>query len=162
MVLTSHYRHSYPNHHHTNVKSILIFHEPCMVISCFDSDMVKGMYVCVNVVMRRKYPIHSLYYRQRALFNVLRAFSGFDKEVGYCQGMTNIAAMLLMYCEEEVTSRCSCYAIVQPPLILFFYSEHTLHLCTCFSVMDCMISLCQDSLHSWKASLSRSDSWNDT
>ncbi|KAI7887518.1 RabGAP/TBC [Lichtheimia hyalospora FSU 10163] len=38
---------------------------------------------------------------QRALFNVLRAFSGFDKEVGYCQGMTNIAAMLLMYCEEE-------------------------------------------------------------
>lgn len=40
--------------------------------------------------------------RQRALFNVLRAFSGFDKEVGYCQGMTNIAAMLLMYCEEEV------------------------------------------------------------
>ncbi|KAG0173883.1 hypothetical protein DFQ30_006714 [Apophysomyces sp. BC1015] len=38
---------------------------------------------------------------QRALFNVLRAFANYDKDVGYCQGMTNIAAMLLMYCEEE-------------------------------------------------------------
>ncbi|KAI8877370.1 RabGAP/TBC [Backusella circina FSU 941] len=39
---------------------------------------------------------------QRALFNVLRAFANYDEEVGYCQGMTNIAATLLMYCEEEV------------------------------------------------------------
>lgn len=40
--------------------------------------------------------------RQRALFNVLRAFASYDEEVGYCQGMTNIAATILMYCEEEV------------------------------------------------------------
>ncbi|KAI8364135.1 rab-GTPase-TBC domain-containing protein [Radiomyces spectabilis] len=39
---------------------------------------------------------------QRALFNVLRAFAVYDEEVGYCQGMTNIAAILLMYYEEEV------------------------------------------------------------
>ncbi|KAG1085224.1 hypothetical protein G6F42_021481 [Rhizopus arrhizus] len=38
---------------------------------------------------------------QRALFNVLRAFASYDEEVGYCQGMTNIAATILMYCEEE-------------------------------------------------------------
>ncbi|KAF7732155.1 hypothetical protein EC973_006410 [Apophysomyces ossiformis] len=38
---------------------------------------------------------------QRALFNVLRAFANYDEDVGYCQGMTNVAAMLLMYCEEE-------------------------------------------------------------
>ncbi|KAI7888019.1 rab-GTPase-TBC domain-containing protein [Mucor mucedo] len=41
---------------------------------------------------------------QRALFNVLRAFSKFDEEVGYCQGMTNIVATILMYCEEEVNT----------------------------------------------------------
>ncbi|KAI9313605.1 rab-GTPase-TBC domain-containing protein, partial [Dichotomocladium elegans] len=40
---------------------------------------------------------------QRALFNVLRAFSSYDEEVGYCQGMTNIAATLLVYFEEEVS-----------------------------------------------------------
>ncbi|ORE14733.1 RabGAP/TBC [Rhizopus microsporus] len=39
---------------------------------------------------------------QRALFNVLRAFSNYDEEVGYCQGMTNIVATILMYCDEEV------------------------------------------------------------
>ncbi|KAI8642770.1 rab-GTPase-TBC domain-containing protein [Parasitella parasitica] len=39
---------------------------------------------------------------QRALFNVLRAFASYDEEVGYCQGMTNIVATILMYCEEEV------------------------------------------------------------
>ncbi|SAL97714.1 hypothetical protein [Absidia glauca] len=38
---------------------------------------------------------------QRALFDVLRAFAGYDEEVGYCQGMANVAAMLLMYCEDE-------------------------------------------------------------
>lgn len=43
-----------------------------------------------------------LYPRQRALFNVLRAFANYDEEVGYCQGMTNIVATILMYCEEEV------------------------------------------------------------
>jgi hypothetical protein len=36
---------------------------------------------------------------------VLRAFAGYDEEVGYCQGMANVAAMLLMYCEDEVTKR---------------------------------------------------------
>ncbi|RUS31981.1 hypothetical protein BC938DRAFT_476597 [Jimgerdemannia flammicorona] len=40
---------------------------------------------------------------QRILFNVLRAFSNYDKEVGYCQGMTNVVAMLLTYFEEEKT-----------------------------------------------------------
>ncbi|CEJ00572.1 hypothetical protein RMCBS344292_14624 [Rhizopus microsporus] len=38
---------------------------------------------------------------QRSLFNVLRAFSNYDEEVGYCQGMTNIVATILMYCDEE-------------------------------------------------------------
>ena len=42
---------------------------------------------------------------QRALFNILRAFSNYDEEVGYCQGMSNIVANILMYCEEEV---CYC------------------------------------------------------
>ncbi|KAI8338162.1 rab-GTPase-TBC domain-containing protein [Chlamydoabsidia padenii] len=38
---------------------------------------------------------------QRALFDILRAFAGYDEEVGYCQGMANVAAMILMYCEDE-------------------------------------------------------------
>ncbi|CAG8521058.1 7723_t:CDS:2 [Paraglomus brasilianum] len=38
---------------------------------------------------------------QQALFNVLRAFSVHDKQVGYCQGMAAVCAILLMYYPEE-------------------------------------------------------------
>ena len=39
--------------------------------------------------------------RQRALFHVLAAYSMYNTEVGYCQGMSQIAAILLMYLNEE-------------------------------------------------------------
>ncbi|EGG20954.1 ankyrin repeat-containing protein [Cavenderia fasciculata] len=38
---------------------------------------------------------------QQALFNVLKAYSIYDPEVGYCQGMSGIASILLMYMTEE-------------------------------------------------------------
>ncbi|XP_072618653.1 USP6 N-terminal-like protein, partial [Vulpes vulpes] len=38
---------------------------------------------------------------QRALFCVLAAYSLYDTEVGYCQGMSEIAAVLLMFLPEE-------------------------------------------------------------
>ncbi|CAG8650074.1 4369_t:CDS:2, partial [Dentiscutata heterogama] len=38
---------------------------------------------------------------QRALFNILRAFSNYNTQIGYCQGMTNIVTILLMYYTEE-------------------------------------------------------------
>ncbi|CAG8570316.1 4306_t:CDS:2 [Funneliformis mosseae] len=38
---------------------------------------------------------------QRALFNILRAFANYDKQVGYCQGMANVGTILLMYYPEE-------------------------------------------------------------
>lgn len=41
-------------------------------------------------------------YRQQALFNILSAYSMYNTEVGYCQGMSQIAALLLMYMNEEV------------------------------------------------------------
>ena len=39
--------------------------------------------------------------RQQALFHVLAAYSVYNTEVGYCQGMSQIAALLLMYLPEE-------------------------------------------------------------
>lgn len=35
------------------------------------------------------------------LFNVLKAYSNFDNEVGYVQGMNYIVAMLLFYIQDE-------------------------------------------------------------
>lgn len=38
---------------------------------------------------------------QVSLFNVLKAYSLYDKEVGYCQGMSDMAAFILMNVSEE-------------------------------------------------------------
>jgi len=40
--------------------------------------------------------------RQQSLFHVLAAYSVYNTEVGYCQGMSQLAALLLMYMNEEV------------------------------------------------------------
>jgi hypothetical protein len=40
---------------------------------------------------------------QVSLFNILKAYSNYDKEVAYVQGMSDITAFLLMYLTEEVT-----------------------------------------------------------
>ncbi|CAH1159098.1 unnamed protein product [Phyllotreta striolata] len=39
--------------------------------------------------------------KQQSLFNVLTAYAMFNSEVGYCQGMSGLAGVLLMYMDEE-------------------------------------------------------------
>ncbi|CAB4062268.1 USP6NL [Lepeophtheirus salmonis] len=39
--------------------------------------------------------------RQKALFHILAAYSVYNTKVGYCQGMSQIVALLLMYLPEE-------------------------------------------------------------
>uniref|UniRef100_A0A4Y0BPQ1 Rab-GAP TBC domain-containing protein n=1 Tax=Anopheles funestus TaxID=62324 RepID=A0A4Y0BPQ1_ANOFN len=41
--------------------------------------------------------------KQQSLFRVLAAYSMYNTEVGYCQGMSTVAAVLLMYFDEEDT-----------------------------------------------------------
>ena len=49
-----------------------------------------------HVMFRERYNT-----RQQDLFHVLAAYSMFNTEVGYCQGMSQIAALLLMYLNSE-------------------------------------------------------------
>lgn len=49
-----------------------------------------------HIMFRDRYGI-----KQQALFHVLAAYSMYNVEVGYCQGMSGIAALLLMYLNEE-------------------------------------------------------------
>lgn len=39
--------------------------------------------------------------KQQQLFNVLVAYSCYNSELGYCQGMSSVAGVLLMYLGEE-------------------------------------------------------------
>ncbi|KAJ1369920.1 hypothetical protein KIN20_031526 [Parelaphostrongylus tenuis] len=54
-----------------------------------------------HLAFRRRYDV-----KQRSLMNVLAAYSMYNTEVGYCQGMSQIAALLLMYLDEEDTFWC--------------------------------------------------------
>lgn len=49
-----------------------------------------------HIMYRRRYDI-----KQQALFHVLVAYSMYNPTLGYCQGMSSIAAVLLMYLNEE-------------------------------------------------------------
>ncbi|NXM59643.1 US6NL protein, partial [Illadopsis cleaveri] len=49
-----------------------------------------------HIMFRERYGV-----KQQALFHVLSAYSVYNTEVSYCQGMSQIAAILLMYLNEE-------------------------------------------------------------
>ncbi|XP_077372128.1 uncharacterized protein LOC144015731 [Festucalex cinctus] len=57
--------------------------------------------------------------KQQALFHVLTAYSVYNTEVSYCQGMSQIAAILLMYLNEED----AFWALSQ----LLTNSKHSMH-----------------------------------
>ncbi|XP_038316357.1 USP6 N-terminal-like protein isoform X4 [Canis lupus baileyi] len=62
----------------------------------------------INLDVNRTFRSHTMFWdrygvRQRALFHVLAAYSVYDTEVGYCQGMSKITAILLTFLPEEDT-----------------------------------------------------------
>ncbi|XP_041452882.1 USP6 N-terminal-like protein isoform X3 [Lytechinus variegatus] len=67
-----------------------------------------------HIMFRDRYGI-----KQQALFHILAAYSMYNTEVGYCQGMSQIAALLLMYLNEEE----AFWAL----LILLTDTKHAMH-----------------------------------
>lgn len=60
----------------------------------------------VDADVNRQFRKHIIYrerfsVKQKSLFNVLTAYSIYNTEVGYCQGMAGVAGILLMYMDEE-------------------------------------------------------------
>lgn len=49
---------------------------------------------------------------QQSVFNVLVAYSMFNTEIGYCQGMNNLAAILLMYLGDEETAFWGMHSLI--------------------------------------------------
>ncbi|KFV80987.1 USP6 N-terminal-like, partial [Struthio camelus australis] len=66
------------------------------------SSEVKQIDLDVNRTFRNHIMFRDRYgVKQQALFHVLSAYSVYNTEVSYCQGMSQIAAILLMYLNEE-------------------------------------------------------------
>lgn len=60
----------------------------------------------IDLDVHRTYRNHEMFQlkygvMQQKLFYVLAGYSMFNKEVGYCQGMANVVALMLMYLHEE-------------------------------------------------------------
>ncbi|KAG1671766.1 TBC1 domain family member 1 [Nymphon striatum] len=60
----------------------------------------------ILIDLGRTFPSHPYYARplgpgQLGLFNLLKAYSLLDKDVGYCQGLSFVAGVLLLHMEEE-------------------------------------------------------------
>ncbi|CEF71366.1 USP6 N-terminal-like protein [Strongyloides ratti] len=54
-----------------------------------------------HLAFRKRYDL-----KQKSLFNLLTACAMFNTEVGYCQGMSQIGALFLMYMDEEDSFWC--------------------------------------------------------
>ncbi|XP_049809443.1 ecotropic viral integration site 5 ortholog isoform X1 [Schistocerca nitens] len=73
------------------------------------ADYIKATSACEKVIRRdiaRTYPEHDFFKEkdglgQESLFNVMKAYSLHDREVGYCQGSGFIVGLLLMQMPEE-------------------------------------------------------------
>lgn len=50
----------------------------------------------IHYLFRERYSI-----KQKSMFYVLAAYSMYNMEVGYCQGMSVLAGLLLLYMDEE-------------------------------------------------------------
>lgn len=75
------------------------------------AEYIRTQSACEKVIRRdiaRTYPEHEFFKKkdgvgQEALFNVMKAYSIHDREVGYCQGSAFIVGLLLMQMPEEET-----------------------------------------------------------
>lgn len=79
------------------------------------AEYIKATSVCERLIRRdiaRTYPEIDFFkekdgHGQEALFNVIKAYSLHDREVGYCQGSGFIVGLLLMQMPEE-----DCFAVL--------------------------------------------------
>ncbi|XP_035520577.1 USP6 N-terminal-like protein [Morone saxatilis] len=70
--------------------------------ACSYSTEIKQIDLDVNRTFRNHIMFMDRFgVKQQALFHVLAAYSVYNTEVSYCQGMSQIAAILLMYLNEE-------------------------------------------------------------
>lgn len=66
----------------------------CHIVACY--HLGKSDTFGDDYLSRERYSI-----KQKSMFYVLAAYSMYNMEVGYCQGMSVLAGLLLLYMDEE-------------------------------------------------------------
>ncbi|KAM9326757.1 ecotropic viral integration site 5 protein homolog isoform 2-T2 [Gastrophryne carolinensis] len=110
------------------------------------SELLKMTSPCEKLIRRdiaRTYPEHDFFKEkdslgQEVLFNVMKAYSLVDREVGYCQGSAFIVGLLLMQMPEE-EAFCVCVKLMQDYRLRELFKPSMAELGLCMYQFECMI-----------------------
>eukprot|EP00069_Balaena_mysticetus_P010002 bmy_20449T0 len=110
------------------------------------SELLKMTSPCEKLIRRdiaRTYPEHNFFKEkdslgQEVLFNVMKAYSLVDREVGYCQGSAFIVGLLLMQMPEE-EAFCVFVKLMQDYRLRELFKPSMAELGLCMYQFECMI-----------------------
>uniref|UniRef100_A0A4W5PC42 Ecotropic viral integration site 5 n=1 Tax=Hucho hucho TaxID=62062 RepID=A0A4W5PC42_9TELE len=117
------------------------------------SELLKMTSPCEKLIRRdiaRTYPEHDFFKEdslgQEVLFNVMKAYSLVDREVGYCQGSAFIVGLLLMQMPEE-EAFCVFVKLMQDYRLRELFKPSMAELGLCMYQFECMIQELLPDLH---------------
>ncbi|TRY89295.1 hypothetical protein DNTS_003464 [Danionella cerebrum] len=118
------------------------------------SELLKMTSPCEKLIRRdiaRTYPEHEFFREkdslgQEVLFNVMKAYSLVDREVGYCQGSAFIVGLLLMQMPEE-EAFCVFVKLMQDYRLRELFKPSMAELGLCMYQFECMIQEHLPELH---------------
>ncbi|XP_075800608.1 ecotropic viral integration site 5 protein homolog isoform X4 [Microtus pennsylvanicus] len=133
-------------HHFRAIVWQLLCNAQSMSIKDQYSELLKMTSPCEKLIRRdiaRTYPEHSFFKEkdslgQEVLFNVMKAYSLVDREVGYCQGSAFIVGLLLMQMPEE-EAFCVFVKLMQDYRLRELFKPSMAELGLCMYQFECMI-----------------------
>ncbi|XP_051026868.1 ecotropic viral integration site 5 protein homolog isoform X3 [Acomys russatus] len=133
-------------HHFRAIVWQLLCDAQSMSIKDQYSELLKMTSPCEKLIRRdiaRTYPEHNFFKEkdslgQEVLFNVMKAYSLVDREVGYCQGSAFIVGLLLMQMPEE-EAFCVFVKLMQDYRLRELFKPSMAELGLCMYQFECMI-----------------------
>ncbi|XP_064416117.1 ecotropic viral integration site 5 protein isoform X3 [Latimeria chalumnae] len=133
-------------HHFRAIVWQLLCNAQDMAIKDQYSDLLKMTSPCEKLIRRdiaRTYPEHEFFKEkdslgQEVLFNVMKAYSLVDREVGYCQGSAFIVGLLLMQMPEE-EAFCVFVKLMQDYRLRELFKPSMAELGLCMYQFECTI-----------------------
>ncbi|XP_047443734.1 ecotropic viral integration site 5 protein isoform X2 [Mugil cephalus] len=141
-------------HHFRAIVWQLLCNAQNMPIKDQYSELLKMTSPCEKLIRRdiaRTYPEHEFFKEkdslgQEVLFNVMKAYSLVDREVGYCQGSAFIVGLLLMQMPEE-EAFCVFVKLMQDYRLRELFKPSMAELGLCMYQFECMIQEHLPELH---------------
>ncbi|XP_041646803.1 ecotropic viral integration site 5 protein homolog isoform X4 [Cheilinus undulatus] len=141
-------------HHFRAIVWQLLCNAQNMPIKDQYSELLKKTSPCEKLIRRdiaRTYPEHEFFKEkdslgQEVLFNVMKAYSLVDREVGYCQGSAFIVGLLLMQMPEE-EAFCVFVKLMQDYRLRELFKPSMAELGLCMYQFECMIQEQLPDLH---------------